>query len=126
MSHERKLRAERSAGEMLAYMDDLLARRRREPADDLISILAADEIAGQLSVEEVRALAANMVFAGLEATAKGVSTGTYLLVSEGRLATLAERPDSIPTAVLEVLRSHLRPRTSHGSLPTTWCVSTYS
>ena len=104
MSPERKSRAERSAGEMLGYMDDLLARRRREPADDLISILTTDEVAGQLSVEEIRALAANMVFAGLEATAKGVSTGTYLLVSQGQLATLAERPDSISTAVLEVLR----------------------
>ena len=104
MSPERRSRAERSAVELLAYMDDLLARRRREPADDLISILAADEVAEQLSVAEIRALAANMVFAGLEATAKGVSTGTYLLVSQGRLARLAEHPDSIPTAVLEVLR----------------------
>ena len=104
MSSERRARAERSAVEILAYMDDLLARRRREPADDLVSMLATDEVAEQLSVEEVRALAANMVFAGLEATAKGVSTGTYLLVSQGRLATLAQRPDSIPTAVLEVLR----------------------
>jgi cytochrome P450 len=104
MSSERRARAERSAVEILASMDDLLARRRREPADDLISILATDEVAGQLSDKEIRALAANMVFAGLEATAKGVSTGTYLLVSRGQLAALAERPDSIPAAVLEVLR----------------------
>jgi cytochrome P450 len=104
MSTERRSRAERSAVEILAYMNDLLARRRREPAGDLVSILATDEIASQLSAEEIGALAANMVFAGLEATAKGVSTGIYLLVSHGRLAALAERPESIATAVLEVLR----------------------
>jgi cytochrome P450 len=104
MSPERKARAERSAAEMLAYMDELLARRRREPTDDLISILASDDVPEHLTVEEIRALAANMVFAGLEATAKGVSTGTYLLLSQGQLATLAERPEAVSTAVLEVLR----------------------
>lgn len=104
MSPERRVRAERSAVELLAYMDDLLARRRAEPADDLVSLLVSDEVAGQLSPDEIRALAANMVFAGLEATAKAVCTGLYLLVSHDQLRTLAEHPDAIPTAVLEVLR----------------------
>lgn len=104
MSAERGARAERSAVELLAYIDDLFAARIDDPADDLVSLLATTDLAEELSSIEVRALAANMVFAGLEATAKAVSTGTYSLIEHGQLAVLGARPSSIPSAVLEVLR----------------------
>lgn len=104
MTPERVARAERSAGEITAYMDDLLAARRSDPRDDLVSMLASDEVAGALSPDEVRSLAANMVFAGLEATAKGVCTGTYVLIEHGQLRRLADDPDLVATAVLETLR----------------------
>jgi cytochrome P450 len=104
MSAERRARAERSAVEIVAYMDDLLAARRREPADDLVTMLASDEVAGQLSADEIRALAANMVFAGLEATAKAVCTGVYLLLVHDQWKQLIEDQGAITTAVLEVLR----------------------
>lgn len=104
MTPERVARAERSAGEITAYMDDLLTARRAEPRDDLVTMLASDEVAGALSSDEVRALAANMVFAGLEATAKGVCTGTYVLIEHGQLHRLADDPDLVATAVLETLR----------------------
>ena len=89
MSAERRERAERSAVEILDYMDGLLA---------------ADAVTAGLSRDETRALAANLVFAGLEALAKGASTGTFLLVSHGKLASLAERPEAAVTAASEVLR----------------------
>lgn len=104
MSAERRARAERSAVEILDYMDALLTARRAEPADDLVSLLASESAVEGLSTEEIRALAANMVFAGLEATAKAVSTGAYVLVSHGKLAALAERPEAAVTAATEVLR----------------------
>lgn len=104
MSAERRARAEKSAVELLGYMDALLARRRAEPADDLVSMLVSDDVTAQLSTDEVRALAANMVFAGLEATAKAVCTGTYLILAHGQLRKLADNPDAVSTAVLEVLR----------------------
>jgi cytochrome P450 len=104
MSPERRARAERSAVEILDYMDELLALRRAEPADDLVTLIASDETAAELTAEERRALAANMVFAGLEATAKAACTGAYLLVVHGKLAELAGRPDAATTAALEVLR----------------------
>ena len=104
MSPERRERAERSAVAILDYMDDLLARRRVEPADDVASLLATSPAAHALTPDETRALAANMVFAGLEATAKAVCTGAYLLVTHGKLAALAERPAAAATAATEVLR----------------------
>jgi len=102
MSAARRERAERSAVEILDYMYDLLARRRAEPADDLVSLLASDAVADQLTPDETRALAANMVFAGLEATAKAVCTGAYFLVTHGKVATLAERPVAAATEVLRL------------------------
>lgn len=104
MSPERKARAEQSAVEITAYMDALLAQRRADPKDDVISMLASADTAAVLSPDEVRALACNMVFAGLEATAKGVATGAYLLMAHGKLAALAAQPEVVETAVLEMLR----------------------
>lgn len=104
MSPERRARAEQSAVEIQEYMDALLARRRVEPADDLVTMLASDEVAAQLSAEEIRALAANMVFAGLEATAKAVCTGVYLLLVHDQWKPLSANREAITTAVLEVLR----------------------
>lgn len=104
MSADRVARAERSALEICDYMDGLLAARRADPRDDLVSMLASPDVATVLSVDEVRALAANMVFAGLEATAKGVCTGAYFLIEHDQLPVLAEHPELVPTAVAEVLR----------------------
>ncbi len=104
MSAERRERAERSAEEILNYMDGLLAQRRAAPADDLLSLLATDTVADVLSPDEMRALAANLVFAGLEATAKAVCTGIFFLVSHDKLAGLAERPEAAGVAATEVLR----------------------
>jgi cytochrome P450 len=104
MSSDRVARAERSAVEILRYIDGLLELRRHDPADDLVSMLATDEVAALLPPDEIRALAANMIFAGLEATAKGVATGVHHLVTHGQLARLANEPDLVQAAVLEVLR----------------------
>jgi cytochrome P450 len=97
-------RAERSAVEIQRYMDDLLAQRRAEPRDDLVTMLTTDEVQQALSTEEIRALACNMIFAGLEATAKGVATGVYQLLAHDQLGRLATEPHLAASAVLEVLR----------------------
>jgi pimeloyl-[acyl-carrier protein] synthase len=61
-------------------------------------------VADVLNPDEIRALAANLVFAGLEATAKAVCTGIFFLVSHDKLAGLAERPEAAGVAATEVLR----------------------
>ena len=104
MNAERRARAERSAVEILRYMDDLMQQRREQPADDLLTMLTSEAATTDLTTDEVLALAANMVFAGLEATAKALATGTYFLIAHGQLAALAGDTESIPRAVLELLR----------------------
>lgn len=111
MSAELVARAERSAVEIQEYMRDLIEQRRADPQDDLVSMLVTEEVAADLSEDEIRALACNMIFAGLEATAKAVTTGVYHLVSHGQLARLADDPETTATAVLEMLR--LSPPAQH-------------
>ena len=58
----------------------------------------------RLADEGARLLVCDVQRQGLEATAKALATGTYFLISHRKLASLGEHPESIPTAVLEVLR----------------------
>lgn len=103
MSQERRERAQIAAAEFTDYMDELFAKKRREPGPDVVSRLANDE-SGQLSVAEARALGANLVFGGLEATAKSLTTGVYHLIQQGKFAELGRHPSLVPAAVLELLR----------------------
>jgi cytochrome P450 len=104
MSVERRERAQRAAVEFTAYVDDLLADKRRAPADDIASRLASEAVADVLSPEEARALTMNLIFGGLEATAKSIATGVYNLLAHDKFVELAQHRDRIPAAVLELLR----------------------
>jgi hypothetical protein len=104
MSPERRDRAQQAAVEFVGYVDDLFASKRREPADDIISCLANETDEHGLSPAEARALGANLVFGGLEATAKSLSTSVYHLLEQNKFAELGRRPELIPAAVLELLR----------------------
>ncbi len=104
MSVERRERAQQAAVEFCAYVDDLLAEKRRNPTADIASRLASDAVADVLSYEEARALTMNLIFGGLEATAKSIATGVYNLLTHDKAAELAAHHDRIPAAVLELLR----------------------
>jgi cytochrome P450 family 103 len=104
MSPERRERAQNAAVEFAAYVDDLLAEKRRHPVDDIASRLASDVVSDVLSYTEARALTMNLIFGGLEATAKSISTGTYHLLVHDKFGELAAHRDRIPAAVLELLR----------------------
>ncbi len=104
MSPEQRTRAEAAASEFSAYLDGLIATKRADPADDLTSALTADDAAHDLSYEETRALLANLVFGGLEATAKVITTGVYHLLTNDKWSALAQQPELAPHAVSELLR----------------------
>jgi cytochrome P450 len=104
MSPERRERAEAAAVEFAAYLDALLSAKRIDPGDDVTSKLVADDARHDLSYEETRALVANLVFGGLEATAKMITTGVFHLLDEGQWLALVERPELAPHAAGEVLR----------------------
>jgi cytochrome P450 len=104
MSVERRERAQRAAVEFAGYVDGLLADKREQPADDIASRLASDVVAHVLSYTEARALTMNLIFGGLEATAKSIATGVYHLLQYDKVGELSAHRDRLPAAVLELLR----------------------
>ncbi|GAB3155237.1 cytochrome P450 [Micromonospora sonneratiae] len=94
-------------GNLHAYMADLIAQRRHEPADDLISALvrARDENADRLTETEMVTLAAGLLAAGHETTVTQISNFGYVLLTHPvELARLRADPGLIPNAVEELLR----------------------
>jgi cytochrome P450 len=104
MSAERQARAENAAVEFAAYLDDLLGSKRVTPDDDVTSKLVADDAHHELTYEETRALIANLVFGGLEATAKAITTGVFHLLNEKKWSELSGDPELAGRAVAELLR----------------------
>lgn len=101
MSPEEKERAERSAVQFCAYLDELLAGKQNDHSDDLISAILGSP---DLTYEEKRGLAANLVFGGLDAMAKAITTGTFQLLERGLWTELAEAMNLGSTAVDELMR----------------------
>ena len=97
------------------YLGDQLARRRAQPADDLLGTLAVMQKAGELTAEEATANAVLLLFAGHETTTGLLGNGlAVLLMQTHELERLRAEPSLIPTAVEELLRyegpSKLMPR----------------
>jgi cytochrome P450 len=89
------------------YAAGLVAAKRQEPGDDLLSRLIAIREAddGRLSDAELVAMTTTIVSAGYLSARNAISVGTIRLLIEGRLATLATAdPDQADATVAEVLR----------------------
>jgi len=89
-----------------AYIEDLVAEKRRHPGDDLLSQLVRMEAAGDhLDEHELRAMVALLIFAGHETTANLISIGVLTLLDHpDALARLQAEPGLIPGAIEELLR----------------------
>ncbi|HEX3647464.1 MAG TPA: cytochrome P450 [Pseudonocardiaceae bacterium] len=98
---------QRSLGEMNDFFTRLLAQRRREPADDIVSDLVRAEAAGGDPVTETDLLATSelLLVAGFETTVNLIGNGALELLHNGDArAWLAEHPDRLGDLVEEVLR----------------------
>ena len=93
---------------MGAYLADVVAARRGEPRQDLVSQLLAAEEAGQfLDEEELIANCVLILFAGHETTTNLIGNGILeLLRHPAQLAILRDDPSLIEGAVEELLRFH--------------------
>ncbi|CAM5645540.1 cytochrome P450 [Streptomyces pilosus] len=94
-------------GELAAYMTDLIARRREEPRDDLLSALAhARDKDETLTDAEILPIAFILIVGGFDNTANFLSMGVLsLLRSEEQRALFLTDPDGLaPTAAEEILR----------------------
>jgi pimeloyl-[acyl-carrier protein] synthase len=98
--------AERSAAEFKEYLAGIIAQRRAQPTDDLISgLLAAQERDDRLSADELFSTCVLLLIAGHETTTNLIGNGMLsLLRHPDQLALLRADPSLIDSAVEELLR----------------------
>jgi cytochrome P450 len=107
--------ADRATAELEEYFTDLVARRRREPRDDLTTALARQD--GPLTPAELLANLILLLVAGFETTTNLLGNGLVaLLRCPGAAARLREDPTLAPAVVQEVLRFD-----SPVQLTSRWC-----
>ncbi|MFD8868394.1 cytochrome P450 [Streptomyces sp. NPDC059590] len=100
-------RAVRASVEFSAYLRELIAARRRDPGEDLISgLVAAYDEGDRLSEQEMISTCVLLLNAGHEATVNSTGNGWLSLFrNPDQLALLRSDPDALlPTAVDELLR----------------------
>jgi cytochrome P450 len=98
--------ADRATEVLVSYLADLIACRRRQPGDDLLSgLIAAEEKGDKLSEDDLVAIVFLLLIAGHETTANLVGNGLVaLLRNRDALATLREDTEADRPAVEELLR----------------------
>ncbi|MGH3768430.1 MAG: cytochrome P450 family protein [Pseudonocardiaceae bacterium] len=91
---------------MMDFLRELIAVKRTEPADDLLSALVAvRDGADQLSEDELTSMASLLLTAGHETTANLIGNGALaLLTHPEQLALLRAQPERLPAAIEELLR----------------------
>jgi cytochrome P450 len=95
-----------AADRLQKYMSGLIARRRAEPADDLIgALVAARDDGDKLSEQEMITLAITLLAAGHETTANQLGCHIYTLLAQPDYwRRLVADPELVPSAVEELLR----------------------
>ncbi|NIH81347.1 cytochrome P450 [Amycolatopsis viridis] len=93
-------------GRMRAYLEGLIAQRRAQPRDDLLSgLVAARDDEDRLSEEELVMLAMGLLVAGHETTASQIPNFVYTLLGHpDQLAVLRADLSLVPKAVEELMR----------------------
>ena len=92
--------------ELYAYFGGVVAERRKQPREDLMSILLSPTEEGDLlSEDEMLGFCFLLLLAGIETTTAALGNAAALLHRErGERKRLLDEPSRIPTAVEEVLR----------------------
>ncbi len=114
--HDRD-RANAALYRLMAYMGELVARKRAHPEDDVLSGLCTVGAAegGQLPDAHIAFLGAMLLFAGHETTVVRIDVGTLLLLTNpDQRQALLRAPELVTSAVEEILRVS---DTGSGGLP---------
>lgn len=95
-----------AVGEMFEYFGSVIAARRVEPSDDLISVLTVAEVDGErLTDWDILGFCFVMVAGGNDTTGNLISHGVALLDAHpDQRARLVAEPELLPNAVVEFLR----------------------
>ncbi|GAA1799176.1 cytochrome P450 [Planosporangium flavigriseum] len=99
-------RAEAAVIGLYEYLDRLIALRRAEPRDDLLSaLIAAEETGDRLSTDELRNLAVALVFAAHDTTRNQLGHAMVAFAAHpDQWHLLGKRPELATQAVEEVMR----------------------
>jgi cytochrome P450 len=99
-------RAANGYRQLVAYMHELVARKRRARADDVISdLVSASDRGEEMSDEQVAQMSAGLLFAGHETTMARLDLGALLLLTHPDQRRLLEQdPSLVVGAVEEVVR----------------------
>lgn len=92
--------------ELYAYFTKLIAMRRENPGDDIVTVLTQGEIDGEpLSDMEILDYCMAILPAGFETTASAFAYAMLFLAENPNIADeLRQNPDQIPKAVEEIVR----------------------
>ena len=92
--------------ELFTYFTQLVEEKRKNPADDLVTLFTQFEVDGKkLEMLDVLAWCMIIVIAGNETTRNGTSGGMLAFVEhEDQLRKLQRQPELLPSAVEEVVR----------------------
>jgi cytochrome P450 len=103
---EIKLDSFAAIGELFEYFQHLIAARRVEPKNDMLSVLTAAEVDGaKLTDEDLLNFAFLLLVAGNETTRNLIALGTLALIDHpDECSKLVNDPTLIPGAVEEMLR----------------------
>jgi cytochrome P450 len=100
-------RIEAALTNLYAVSDELIAQRRTDPGDDVVSSLvqAHDTQDGRLSDIELRAMVSLIIFGGMDTTKNQLGLAMQLFVDHpDQYALLADRPELGANAVEELIR----------------------
>lgn len=103
---DRAARVRATIDDLCAYLDAVLADRRRAPRDDLVSDLARAEVDGQrLGDAEIREFLVVLLLGGLETTTHLIAAAGLLLAARPDLwSELRSSPGHVPKFIEELLR----------------------
>ena len=127
-AYDERAEQQRVERELAAYFAELIAARRAEPGDDLVSALVvargnANGAADGLTANELLSTVFLLVMAGFDTTVNLIASGTLaLLTHPGEMARLRQDPSLLPAAVEELLRfanpvNHVTARFTTEDLP---------
>jgi cytochrome P450 len=99
-------RSEQGLSRLYAYGQQLVASKRRDPGDDVISRMCATE---GLSDDEAAELSMGVLFAGHETTVVQIGLGALMLLTNPQQwRALADEPGLVSNAVEETLRASFK------------------
>ncbi len=107
LSHERRREVAHAVVELHEYFVPRIEERRRQPTDDLLSIMVNTEVDGEppLTTEELLPIIDQILLAGHETTTNLIGNAMLVLLDDNALMTrLRANPGDIPAMVEEALR----------------------